>query len=68
VLLANGIAWPAAYFWLSRWLTAYPLRVGLDPLIFLLASIATFAIALLVVSLGTVRAARANPVDSLRYE
>ena len=68
VLLANIIAWPVAYFWLSRWLASYPLRVGLDPLVFLLASVATFAIALLAVSLGTVRAARANPVDSLRYE
>ncbi len=69
VLLANAIALPAAYVIVGRfWLTNFAYRV--HPGIAIFASVAglSLLIALLTVGWQTVRAAAANPVDSLRYE
>jgi len=68
VLIANIIAWPIAYYFMNRWLENFPYRskFGLDILIF--SATLTFIIALLTVSYQSIKAATANPVDSLRYE
>jgi putative ABC transport system permease protein len=68
VILANVIAWPVAYYAMTRWLGnfAYRTSLGLGP--FVLAAASAFVIALLTVSFQAVKAALANPVDSLRYE
>ena len=68
VLLANVLAWPAAYLLLSQWLARFAYHVDLSWGIFLTAGLATLGIALLTVSYQTVRAALADPVRSLRYE
>jgi putative ABC transport system permease protein len=68
VLLANIIAWPAAYYVTTRWLEGFAYRTTLVPWIFLLAGIVTMIIAMITIGLKSVKAARANPVDSLRYE
>ena len=68
LLWANVLAWPASYYWLSHWLQKYPYRVKPELSIFLFSSLAIIAVALFTVSAGTFRAARSNPVDSLRYE
>ncbi|MBN1273828.1 MAG: ABC transporter permease [Candidatus Aminicenantes bacterium] len=67
-LAANVLAWPAAYYGLVRWLNsfAYRIDIGFGP--FVLAAVAAVLGAFFSVSLQTIRAARANPVDSLRYE
>jgi putative ABC transport system permease protein len=68
VLLANIIAWPAAWYLLQRWLRSFLYRgpVRLD--IFIAAGLLAFIIALVTISGQSIRAARANPVDSLRRE
>ena len=68
VLVANIIAWPLAYFAMNRWLQnfAYHISIGIGT--FILAASMALIIALLTVGYQAVRAARANPVDSLRYE
>jgi putative ABC transport system permease protein len=68
VLLANLIAWPLAYVVMSRWLRnfAYRRALGLD--LFLFSAVLALGIALFTVSFQSVRAARANPVNSLRNE
>ncbi len=69
VLLANAIALPAAYLIMGRlWLANFAYRSY--PGILLFASVAGFSlvIALLTVSWQAIRAAVANPVESLRYE
>lgn len=68
VTIANGIAWPIAYFVGSKWLQnfPYPVRLGLDS--FILTALLTLAVALLTVGYQALRAALANPVESLRYE
>jgi putative ABC transport system permease protein len=68
VLLANLLAWPATWIIMNRWLArfAYRTTVGLDTLG--LAAVSALAIALVTVSARAVRAALANPVDSIRQE
>jgi len=69
VLLANAIALPAAYFIISRfWLANFAYRTAPGILVFVSVAGLSLFIALLTVSWQAVRAAVANPVDSLRYE
>jgi len=68
VLAANIIAWPLAYFAISKWLENFAYRTNLNLSIFVLSGVLALATALLTVSYQTLKAALANPVESLRYE
>jgi putative ABC transport system permease protein len=68
VLVANIIAWPIAYLAMNRWLQNFAYRINIGLGTFVLAALLALAIALLTVVYQAVRAARANPVDALRYE
>jgi putative ABC transport system permease protein len=68
VLLANCIAWPAAYYFLDRWLNNFAYRTSIDIATFLLSGLLVLIIALLTVSVQSFKVALANPADSLRYE
>jgi putative ABC transport system permease protein len=59
---------PVAYFAMNRWLQSFAYRMDIHPLIFVLAATISLSIALTTVSYQAIRAALANPVDSLRYE
>jgi putative ABC transport system permease protein len=68
VLIANVIAWPIAYIAMKRWLQTFAYRTDMGVEIFVLTSLGAFVIALVTISWQTIKAARGNPVDSLRYE
>jgi len=68
VSAANLIAWPLAWYFMKKWLNNYAYSIGLNPLIFIGASIVALVFALLTVSFQAVRAANADPVYSLRHE
>ncbi|MCG3118993.1 MAG: hypothetical protein ALAOOOJD_01316 [bacterium] len=68
VLVANLVAWPAAYFAMNRWLQDFAYRVNIAWWVFVLAGGVALLIALLTVSLQAIKAALANPVEALRYE
>lgn len=68
VLVANLIAWPIAYLVMRLWLHEFAYRVSIGPLVFGMAAGLTLLVALVTVSYHSLRAALANPVDSLRYE
>lgn len=68
VLAANLMAWPIAFFVMSRWLQDFAYKISIGPLVFLLSAVITSGIAVLTVSYHSLKAALANPVDSLRYE
>ena len=68
VLLANIIAWPVAYWLADRWLGSFAYRINLGWTTFVLAGLVALSIAVITVSFQAVRAALANPVESLRYE
>ena len=66
--IASLIACPATYIAAERWLRDFAYRVDLGIGTFLLGGLLTLLVVLLAVSLQVARAARANPVDALRYE
>jgi putative ABC transport system permease protein len=68
VLIANLFAWPAAYFVMNEWLKSFAYRINIGIWVFVLSGMLAAGIALLTVSFQAFRAARANPIDSLRYE
>ena len=68
VLLANVLAWPAAWFAMSFWLQNFAYRIEIGWWIFILSGTLTLLVALLTVTYQAARAALANPVESLRYE
>ncbi|MBD3375150.1 FtsX-like permease family protein [candidate division KSB1 bacterium] len=68
IALANLIAWPLAFYALQTWLNHFAYRIELTIWPFLLSGLAALVIALLTVCWQAIRAATANPVDSLRYE
>lgn len=68
VLLANLVAWPAAWFSINKWLQNFSFKTDLALWIFPAAALLTLIIALITVNIQTIRAASANPVNSLRYE
>lgn len=68
ILVANLLAWPIAYFVMSKWLQDFAYRIDISVWTFLLAAALALIIALLTLSWQTIRAARANPVESLKYE
>ncbi len=68
VVVANIVAWPAAYYFVKNWLLGFAYRISVGVGSFVLAGLLALAIALLTVGLQAVKAALANPVDSIRYE
>ncbi len=68
VAIANIIAWPVSWFIMNQWLQNYAYRISVGFGSFILAGIISLIIAQLAVSYQSFRAARANPVKSLRYE
>ena len=68
VIVSNLIAWPIAYWAMSRWLQDFAYRINIGLGTFLLAGAIALVIALLTVSLQAIKAALANPVEALRYE
>ncbi|MDE2890867.1 MAG: ABC transporter permease [Gemmatimonadota bacterium] len=66
--IAALIAWPATYVAAERWLRDFAYRVDPGLGTFLLGGLLMLLMVLLAVSLQVTRAARANPVDALRYE
>ncbi len=68
VLIANLIAWPAAWFAMNRWLQDFAYRIEMSWWVFALAGVSALLIALLTISAQAIKAALANPVEALRYE
>jgi putative ABC transport system permease protein len=68
VMVANLIAWPVAYFAAGKWLQNFAYRMTLSFDIFLFATALALIIALCTVGYQAIKAAVANPADSLRYE
>jgi putative ABC transport system permease protein len=68
ISLAVVIAWPVGYFIMSIWLKNFAYRTNFGFEIFILSGMLAFIFALITVSYQSIKAAVANPVDSLRYE
>ncbi|MFC6103505.1 ABC transporter permease [Olivibacter domesticus] len=68
VLIATCLAIPISYYVMYNWLQSFAYRISMHWWIFLFAALITFIIALTTVGIKAVKAALANPVDSLRNE
>lgn len=68
VLIANIIAWPVAYLSMNQWLQNFAYRITISWWMFVLAGMLALVIAFLTVSYQSIKAALANPIESLRYE
>ncbi len=68
VVTANIIAWPLAYYFLSNWISGFAYRTNLGLINFLWAAVIALMVAVVTVSYHALKAARSNPVKSLRYE
>lgn len=68
VLISCAIAIPVAYYSMHEWLKNYEYKVGIGAGVFVLAVASAMIITLITVSFQAIRAARANPVKSLRTE
>ena len=68
VLLSNLIAWPIAYYAMNKWLQNFSYRIHIGIVSFLISGGTALLIAYITVSYQSIKSARANPVDSLRYE
>ncbi|HEY4065045.1 MAG TPA: ABC transporter permease [Puia sp.] len=66
--LAILIATPIAWYAMQHWLEAFAYRTGIGLWIFLAAGLLAALVAMLTVGLRAMRAAKANPVKSLRTE
>jgi putative ABC transport system permease protein len=68
VLWANLVAWPAGFWLMQRWLSGFSFHITLGPGVFVAASAASLAIAILTVAGQAILVARRKPVLALRYE
>ncbi len=68
VVISSFIAVPIAYYVMNGWLQEYPYRVILKWWIFALAMVGAMGVTILTVSFQAIKAAKANPVKSLRSE
>lgn len=68
VAIADLIAFPIAYVIINKWLSTYEFRISISVLPFAIASGLSLLIAILTVSIQSVKVAKSNPVDALKYE
>lgn len=68
IIIANVVAFPAAYFMMKQWLATFAYQVNIDFKLFILSALAAAAIAFLTICYQGIRAAHANPAEVLKNE
>lgn len=68
VILATVIAFPLAWWAMSRWLEDFVYRVSIGWQVFVLSAAAAIFISIVTISFQSIKSALANPVKSLRTE
>jgi len=68
VLVALLVAAPVAWYFMNKWLQEFAFRIPIPWWVFLVAGVAAIVVAFATVSFQSVRAALADPVESLRSE
>ena len=62
------IAMPVAFFMMQDWLRDFPYNMGFQPLLFVAAALLAIIIAMVTVTITSLKAARTNPAICLHYE
>ncbi len=68
MIIAFVIAVPLSYFYMQRWLADFAYRTDVNPMLYVMAGMITFAIGALTVSYRSYSAALANPAKTLKEE
>ncbi len=68
VVIANLFAWPIAFYLMNKWVQHFAYRISMPVWIFILTAVGALLIALLTVSIQSLKAAITNPAEALRYE
>ncbi len=68
VLIATIIAIPAAWYWMDSWLNNFAYRIDIRFFDFLITSLVTILVSLLITYFQVARASLMKPVDVLKYE
>jgi putative ABC transport system permease protein len=68
VVVGAIVASIAAYYAIEEWLAGFAYRVGINPLVFVVATIVVLVVAFITIALQSYRTAQANPALMMRYE
>ncbi|MBM1106515.1 ABC transporter permease [Aurantibacter crassamenti] len=68
VVIALLVAFPIAYYFMNDWLQGFAYRIEIDWWVFVLVGFISLIIAMVTISFQSIKAAKANPVKSLRTE
>jgi ABC-type lipoprotein release transport system permease subunit len=68
ILLACLMAWIISYLIMVDWLNRFPYQTAVNWLVFAFAALFALLVALAITSFRAYLSARANPVDTLKYE
>jgi putative ABC transport system permease protein len=68
ILIANIVAWPVAWIFMSEWLDSFAYHISMSVIVYVLAAVAAILVGLLTVSVQTLKAAMTNPANTLKYE
>jgi len=68
VVISNIIAWPLAYYLTDDILQYFVKKADVGAAIFMITGVGTLAMAMAAAGYQAIKAARTNPVETLRYE
>jgi len=68
ILISTLVAWPIAYYLMSKWLQDFAFKINLRFEVFIFASVISFLLAIITVGYRAYSAATVNPAKSLRDE
>ncbi|MEN7551124.1 ABC transporter permease [Rapidithrix thailandica] len=68
IVIAFLLAFPLSFYFINQWLQGFAYRIEIRWWVFLLTALITVVIAFLTISVKCIKAAMANPVDTLRDE
>jgi putative ABC transport system permease protein len=68
IIVAMVIAIPVSWFSMNRWLEGFAYRINISWWLFAVAGITVVLVALASISYQTLKAANANPINSLKSE
>jgi putative ABC transport system permease protein len=68
MLIGNMLAWPIAFFAINIWQQNFAYRINISLSVFLYSSLIVIILVLAIISIKTIKAALANPVDAIKYE
>ncbi|MFC1725119.1 ABC transporter permease [candidate division KSB1 bacterium] len=68
VIIANLLAWPTAWYAINKLFENFAYRIEAGWMMFIIPGLFALVLAIVTVSVQTIKAVRSKPVDTLRYE